>query len=82
MTNLPEVAERTAWLKAQIAAAVATVISTGTGLNGGGAIDTGLTPTADLATQVQAEAGTDNASLMTPLRVAQAQGPPCKQQRH
>ncbi|WIY23791.1 hypothetical protein [Parasedimentitalea psychrophila] len=67
-----QLAERTAWLKTQIAAAVATVISTGTGLSGGGAIDTGLTLVADLADQAVAEAGSNNLQLMTALRTRQA----------
>jgi hypothetical protein len=67
-----QLAERTAWLKAQIAAIVATVISTGTGLNGGGAIGNGLTLVADLADQAVAEAGSNNLQLMTALRTKQA----------
>ncbi|NRB19905.1 MAG: hypothetical protein HRU33_20750 [Rhodobacteraceae bacterium] len=70
-----QLAERTAWLKAQIAAAVATmiaaVIATGTGLTGGGALDAGLTLAADLADQAVAEAGSDNTKLMTALRTRQ-----------
>jgi hypothetical protein len=67
-----QLAERTAWLKEQIAAAVATVIATGTGLNGGGAFDGGLTLSADLAGQTVAEAGSNNLQLMTALRTKQA----------
>ena len=67
-----QLAERTAWLKEQIAAAVAFVITTGTGLSGGGAIGTGLTLTADLADQAVAEAGSNNLQLMTALRTRQA----------
>lgn len=67
-----QLAERTAWLKAQIAAAVAFVIATGTGLSGGGAIDGGLTLSADLADQAVAEAGSNNLQLMTALRTRQA----------
>jgi hypothetical protein len=67
-----QLADRTAWLKAQIAAAVAFVITTGTGLNGGGAIDGGLTLSADLADQAVAEAGSNNLQLMTALRTKQA----------
>ncbi|TLP67082.1 hypothetical protein FEE96_06970 [Parasedimentitalea maritima] len=67
-----QLAERTVWLKAEIAAAVATVIATGTGLNGGGAFDGGLTLSADLAGQTVAEAGSNNLQLMTALRTKQA----------
>jgi hypothetical protein len=67
-----QLADRTAWLKAQIAAAVAFVITTGTGLSGGGPIDGGLTLSADLADQAVAEAGSNNLQLMTALRTKQA----------
>lgn len=67
-----QLAERTAWLKEQIATAVATVITTGTGLNGGGSLDGGLTLSADLADKAIAEAGTNSLKLMTALRTKQA----------
>ncbi|MVO16218.1 hypothetical protein [Parasedimentitalea huanghaiensis] len=67
-----QLAERTAWLKAQIATAVATVIATGTGLDGGGSLDGGLTLSADLADKAIAEAGTNSLKLMTALRTKQA----------
>lgn len=46
---------------------------TGSGLaSGGGALTADRTITVTAATQAQAEAGTDNATAMTPLRTAQA----------
>lgn len=46
---------------------------TGAGLaTGGGALTTDRTITVPAATQAQAEAGTDNATAMTPLRTSQA----------
>jgi hypothetical protein len=54
--------------------AAARTLTAGTGIvvtNGDGVADD-PTVAADIATQAEAEAGTDNATLMTPLRVAQA----------
>lgn len=47
-------------------------ITAGTGLTGGGALSADLTLAASIATQAQAEAGTDTSTLMTPECVAQA----------
>ena len=47
-------------------------ITAGTGLTGGGDLSANRTINADLASQVEAEAGTDNTVLMTPLRTAEA----------
>jgi hypothetical protein len=48
------------------------LISAGTGLTGGGDLSLNRTISADLADQAEAEAGSNNTKLMTPLRVAQA----------
>jgi hypothetical protein len=50
----------------------ARTITAGTGLTGGGDLSANRTIAADLATQGEAEAGTDNAKLMTPLRTNEA----------
>lgn len=47
-------------------------INTGTGLTGGGDLSQDRTISAAIATQSQAESGSDNTKLMTPLRVKQA----------
>ncbi len=47
-------------------------IIAGTGLTGGGSFAADRTLSADLATQLEAEAGTASTKLMTPLRTAQA----------
>lgn len=52
--------------------ATSRLINTGDGLAGGGNLTGDLTLTADYASQAQAEAGTDTAFAMNPLRVAQA----------
>ena len=67
-----QLAERTAWLKAQIAAVVATMITAGTGLTGGGALSGNRTISASIPTQNEAVAGTVHTKLMTPLRTKQA----------
>lgn len=48
------------------------LISAGTGLTGGGSLAADRTLAADIASQAEAEAGTDTTRLMTPARVAQA----------
>jgi hypothetical protein len=50
----------------------ARTINAGTGLTGGGDLSSNRTIDADLASQAEAETGTDNTVLMTPLRTAQA----------
>lgn len=50
----------------------ARTVSAGGLATGGGALTADRTITVTASTQVQAEAGTDNATAMTPLRVAQA----------
>ena len=47
-------------------------ISAGTGLTGGGDMSANRTISADIASQGEAQAGTSNVKLMTPLRVAEA----------
>jgi hypothetical protein len=47
-------------------------ITTGTGITGGGNLTANRTFAIDIATQAEAEAGTDNTKVMTPLRAAQA----------
>jgi hypothetical protein len=47
-------------------------ISAGTGLSGGGDLTANRTISADVASQAEAEAGTEAAKLMTPQRTAQA----------
>jgi hypothetical protein len=66
-----QLAKRTAWLKAEIAAILALNISTWNGITGGGTLDGGLTLTADLADWGEAQAGTSPSKVMSPLRVKQ-----------
>ena len=47
-------------------------VAAGTGLTGGGDLNTDRTISADIATQAEAEAGTSSTKLMTPQRTAQA----------
>jgi len=47
-------------------------ITSGTGILGGGNLTANRTLSIDIASQAEAEAGTDNAHVMTPLRTAQA----------
>lgn len=47
-------------------------ITAGSGLTGGGDLSADRSLAADYASQAEAEAGSDNVKLMTPLRVAQA----------
>lgn len=47
-------------------------LTAGTGLTGGGDLSSNRTVSADIASQAEAETGTDNTKLMTPLRVAQS----------
>lgn len=63
-----------ATMTSALAGKVATsrVVATGTGLTGGGDLTANRTISANLASQAEAEAGTINTKLMTPLRVAQA----------
>jgi hypothetical protein len=51
---------------------LARLVSTGVGLTGGGALSADLTIAADIASKAEAEAGTNNTKLMTPLRVREA----------
>lgn len=67
-----QLAQRTAWLKQELATALALQISTGLGLTGGGPIDGGLAISADVASQAEALAGTSASKLMPALRVKQA----------
>lgn len=54
------------------AAAAARILTAGSGLTGGGDLTADRSFAADYASQAEAEAGTDNVKLTTPLRVAQA----------
>lgn len=51
---------------------VGRTITTGTGLSGGGHLGANREISAIIASQAQAQAGSNNTTLMTPLRVAQA----------
>src|SRR5690606_36188517 len=49
----------------------ATTISPGTGLTGGGELSANRTLSIDIASPAQAQAGTNNTTVITPLRMAQ-----------
>lgn len=72
--NIPhqQLAKRTRWLKSRVDTLLGRVINT-TGLAiGGGDMTVNRTISVPVASQAEAETGTENAKAMTPLRVAQA----------
>lgn len=64
-------ANRTRWLKNRIDPLAASNLQVAGLATGGGPINANPTITVPVASQAQAEAGVDNATAMTPLRVAQ-----------
>lgn len=72
--NIPhqQLAKRTTWLKARVDGLLGRTF-TATGLaQGGGTGTANVVISVPVATQIEAETGTENAKAMTPLRVAQA----------